>query len=417
MSKKCIHCGAELAEDASFCPHCATEQTDKKTVDPPPKKHTKAIGACIGVVLIAVIVCLVMVNKHKPQTYEGSPTLLYTDDGTTYRLSLTYSSETKTIQSGASNFNVSLSDEDSSALPSQLYVLNEETGELAWSDFIEKVETYSVETVPLDNASAMNFTDPTHSEYFPSAAYESDIIFTTDCGTNEIWWTLQMKNGDTIRLMQTISVTRLQTVTYDSGNTPLSTSAELQTLLDTIASDVDSETVVILYLPAVTYDEPAVLDNHTYMIFGSTDDDGNQTTFTDEFSYQAEGTNYAQIDGITFSHAGGTGLNVYKYTMVSNCTFKGCSIGALGSDGSWLNTHDCTFEGNDIGLKFDSDSSTGANENYSNNEFRQNSTAILINGLPGDLTLDFIGSTFSGNDTDIDNPADYPLDTTNAVFE
>ena len=35
MSKKCIKCGEILPDDASFCPHCTTVQTEKKEIKTP----------------------------------------------------------------------------------------------------------------------------------------------------------------------------------------------------------------------------------------------------------------------------------------------------------------------------------------------------------------------------------------------
>ena len=32
MSKKCIKCGEILPDDASFCPHCTTVQTEKNEI-------------------------------------------------------------------------------------------------------------------------------------------------------------------------------------------------------------------------------------------------------------------------------------------------------------------------------------------------------------------------------------------------
>lgn len=37
MSKKCIKCGEILPDDASFCPHCTTVQTEKKEIKAPRK--------------------------------------------------------------------------------------------------------------------------------------------------------------------------------------------------------------------------------------------------------------------------------------------------------------------------------------------------------------------------------------------
>lgn len=51
MSKKCIKCGEILPEDASFCPHCTTVQTEKKEIKTPRKWRKKAV---IGVAVLAV---------------------------------------------------------------------------------------------------------------------------------------------------------------------------------------------------------------------------------------------------------------------------------------------------------------------------------------------------------------------------
>ena len=51
MSKKCIKCGEILPDDASFCPHCTTVQTEKKEIKTPRKWRKKAV---IGVAVLAV---------------------------------------------------------------------------------------------------------------------------------------------------------------------------------------------------------------------------------------------------------------------------------------------------------------------------------------------------------------------------
>ena len=78
---------------------------------------------------------------------------------------------------------------------------------------------------------------------------------------------------------------------------------------------------------------------------------------------------------------------------------------------------DCSFTDNTVGLKFNTKSSYGSSPNYLNNTFTGNGTAVCIDSLPGDEILDFAGSTFSGNDTDIENKADHPIDTAKAIFE
>ena len=42
---------------------------------------------------------------------------------------------------------------------------------------------------------------------------------------------------------------------------------------------------------------------------------------------------------------------------------------------------------------------------------------FCIDNLPGNEVIDFAGSTFSGNDTDIENKAGHTIDTAKATFE
>ena len=67
-------------------------------------------------------------------------------------------------------------------------------------------------------------------------------------------------------------------------------------------------------------------------------------------------------------------------------------------------------------MKFNTSSAYGTAPSYLNNTFTGNGTAVCIDSLPGSEVLDFAGSTFSGNDTDIDNKAEHPVDTARAVM-
>lgn len=51
MKNLCRRCGAELPENASFCPHCETPLREKRPVRPPHPWRRKA-GICAGVLLV-----------------------------------------------------------------------------------------------------------------------------------------------------------------------------------------------------------------------------------------------------------------------------------------------------------------------------------------------------------------------------
>ena len=46
-----------------------------------------------------------------------------------------------------------------------------------------------------------------------------------------------------------------------------------------------------------------------------------------------------------------------------------------------------------------------------------NGTAVLMENVPTDIPLDFAGTVFSGNDTDVDNQCDHPIDLSNAILD
>ena len=66
MSKKCIKCGEILPDDASFCPHCTTVQTEKKEIKTPRKWRKKAV---IGVTVLAVaaVIGIAFSIYHRPK--------------------------------------------------------------------------------------------------------------------------------------------------------------------------------------------------------------------------------------------------------------------------------------------------------------------------------------------------------------
>ena len=73
MSKQCRNCGADLPEDASFCPLCAQSQIERREVKPPRLWRKKAlITAGCALVLAAAVLCPSLAvrggeNHHKRQ--------------------------------------------------------------------------------------------------------------------------------------------------------------------------------------------------------------------------------------------------------------------------------------------------------------------------------------------------------------
>ena len=414
MSKKCVKCGHPLPEDASFCPHCTTIQVEKEEIRAPRRWKKKVF--VIGAVLVFLAgVGFAFSLYHKPKVYEANARIVYPDQDHSYRLLVTYSEADALAGQAQGDRTDMLADGLDSALPCQLYVLNEETGEVDWEEFTEKVKSCEVETVPQENSKKLEYMEPVHDENFPNAAYVSDIMYTSDSGTNDILWTLTMKNGDTISLSTRLTIEKQAAVAYFSEDVPMETTDDLKTLLASIEEEVSSDTPVYLHLPAVTYEGDITFGNHVWGIYGSKE--GNaETTFTGTVSMRGLNGNYAEMSGIRFEGNSGTGLNAYCLVLLSQCTFEGWDTAALAQNGAWVNASACTFTNNNTALIFNTSSAYGTAPSYLNNTFTGNGTAVCIDSLPGSEVLDFAGSIFSGNDTDIDNKAEHPVDTARAVM-
>lgn len=415
MSKKCVKCGQPLPDNASLCPHCTAVQTEKQEVKAPKRWKKGALTVAAVVVLVAVIAAAFSLH-HRPKSYEGGAQVVYEDKGKSYKVLLSFSEGDGMTGHAQGERTDTLAQGMESALPCQLYVLDQETGELAWEEFSEKVESCKVDAKPGENSQKVEYVEPMHNESFPNAAYVSDIYYSSDSGTNDILWDLTMKNGDTISLSTRLTIEKQEAVTYFSEDTPMETTDELNALLASIEEEVPSETPVYLHLPSVTYEGDIVFGNHIWGIYGSSDGD-DVTTFTGTVSMRGLNGNYADLSGIQFKGDSGIGLNAYCLVLLSECSFDGWDTAAVANNGAWINAMNCTFANNKIALKFNSSMSYGSAPSYLNNTFTGNGTAVSIENLPGNEVLDFAGSVFSENDVDIDNKAEHSIDTAKATFE
>ena len=415
MSKKCVKCGHTLPDDASFCPYCTAVQMEKQEVKTP-RRWRKKVLIGLGILLVVAVAGVAFSLYHRPKTYEGGAQIVYQDGDKSYKVLLSFSESDGMTGHAQGERTDTLSEGLDSAFPCQLYVIDEDTGELAGKAFSEKVESCKVDTVPAENSQKLEYIEPVYNEDFPNAVYVSDVHYTADSGTNDIEWKLTMKNGDTISLSTRLTIEKLSAVTYHPEDTPMETTEELQVLLDSIEEEVSSDTPVYLHLPPVTYDGAVTFGNHVWGIYGSKDGDA-ETTFTDTVNMKGLNGNYAELSGIRFEGSSGTGLNAYCLVVLSECSFDGWDTAAIAQNGAWVNVTDCTFTNNMTALKFNTKTAYGTAPDYLNNTFTGNGTAVSIDSLPGNEILDFAGSTFSGNDTDIDDKAEHGVDTSKAIFE
>ena len=83
---------------------------------------------------------------------------------------------------------------------------------------------------------------------------------------------------------------------------------------------------------------------------------------------------------------------------------------------TWVNCMNCRFEDNQVGFHFNATDDAVSHTTYSDNEFINNGTAVLLESVPTDVSLKFPGSVFSGNGTDIDNRCGREVNISQTTF-
>ena len=269
--KKCRNCGADLPEGASFCPHCAQSQIERQEVKPPRLWRKKALIAALCA-LVLVTAALTVFLPHRPKTYEGGASVTYTDQDGTYELLVgTFLNNIEDKQPEEKR-TLSLSVDETSYLPAMLGVYRNGTP-VDPEAFLAKVERCTLEAFPNENG-ALDIAEPRYNEMFSAAVLETDVVFTGASGTNELVWTLTMKNGDTIRLKHTFEVLPLVHAVFTAEDTPLNTIEDLKALLDRIDGEVPADTVVDIYLPPVTYTGDLHISSRAVNLYGCCDGSG-----------------------------------------------------------------------------------------------------------------------------------------------
>ena len=412
MSKQCRNCGAQLPEEASFCPHCAQSQTEKEEVTPPRLWRKKTIIAvfCVLVLAFAAFSC---VFANRPKTYEGGANVVYTDKDGAYEIIAAFHPDDIQYNRPVGTKTVSLSTDELSNMTVMIGVYH--NGEIAdTEEFFTKVESCTLEASPNENG-ALALSEPTYNTNFLPAARESDITYSGLSGINDLFWTLVMKNGDTIRLKQTFEVIPLVHQVYTPEDTPLDTMEDINALLARINDEVPEDTTVDIYLPPVTYTGTLTMVSRAVNLYGSTS--GGRTVFTDTLSVNTDSPSNVMLFELDFVGDGGTGLSATASVYMGGCSFTGWDVGAVALDGGMIGVDCCTFINNGIGFKYNTVAYHSFNSVFPGCTIQDNDIGVQFARLQGTITIDFVDSVFSGNRIDIDNPAQYPIDTTNAIFE
>lgn len=411
----CPHCGVSLHEDASFCPACA-KSINKRVEPKPPRPMLKKV-LLLGISLLVIAgFALGTWMYRKPVIAEGNGEVTYTDADGTYQLLLSYV-DTRYLPVYEMQQTVEL--EGDYTMPSSLFINHKDTGADAGQIFLQKVDRVTTGFIqPADSASPMGCTAPAARDFVPGSALVSSITFTGRSDAAELLWTIHMKNGDTILIHQKYILSVIETFDYGPADAPMDTIEELQALVNEIEETVDKMDVVNLHLPAVTYEGGLVIEARHFNLYGSTEGE-QRTTFTDTVRVTPKKTHICYFHDIDFVGGGdGVGVSSSSRLHLINCYITGWKTGMLGYGYAWVNLTDSRVENNDIGFHFNSPEDGGVSHTlYPGNRFTGNGTAVLLEKVPTDATLDFGGSIFSGNGKDIDNLCDQPIDISEVIFK
>ena len=401
--KKCMHCGKELPEAASWCPFCENSLKKTTEIQLPPRRRRWMIA---GLILAAAVltVSYAVFAGHRPKVYEGFGEVEYELDGQNIRVFSSFSDHDLSMMNTVDCYSTKIMEGDTAAIPALLFAVSEKDS-VPVDSFPDQVEQIQLTADPDEGSQPMDIYGPFTGEEtgFPSL-WEADVVFDTTMAANTICWELKMKNGDTLRISQRVECLPLPMVAYSYVDTPMETTEQVRDLIEKTIKEETPETILRLQLAPVTYEGELILDRHSAFLEG-TEKDGRRTTFTDTIRVSTRQPDLTTIANISFEGNGDkTALTATEGVYVNGCSFSGWDIGADAQNGSWISLTNCIFEDNRIGFRFNSSLASFSNPYYEGLAFRNNGIGIQLLMVPGNKTMTLTGCVFEGNDTDIEDP-------------
>ena len=415
--KACIHCGAELPDKANFCPNCGKTQMEA-VPEKPPRPWRRKLAYVMAILTVIGFSILGIQLYYAPKTYitDGSE-IIYSDADGNYRIFLSWTGGSGTLREGVGEHTVLLAGGEQSTHPARLYVYDIDHDVNLNREFAEKIARAEIEIIPQNDSEPVEVFEPGYNSDFPYCAQVAVVLYNAFSGTNDVKWTLQMKNGDRIILQQRLTVLKQKTAEYTADAWPMNTIEELQELLRHIEETESPDTVVTVYLPPVIYTGGLHFTERSYKLVGSTIGE-QQTTFTGGFTVSLRKPQVAEFENICFIGSGsGTGITASEGVILLDCRVSGWEIGAEAREGAWVAAFGTVFENNGIGLQFNSTTSSMSYATYEMDSFLNNGIGVSLLRVPKTEALNFPNCVFSGNGTDIDNPASRTVNTQDAIFD
>lgn len=423
MEKNCPHCGASLQEEASFCPYCAKSINHRKQPHPPRYISGRALRSA-GVLLAALVLALIagLWQHYRPRVYDNDSTeVIYRDQGVDYQLCIAWANDPFTPADRA-RYNGSAPLDEIYRYPVLLYTNLAGTETFAAETFLERVESITGEISQVDQDFQITCSEAVHdTDYVPNSAailYMNPMVTSLGTHSAELTISIQMKNGDIIRLHQTQIIEGIMTHHFTSDDAPLDTVEDLEAFLARLDGMVGPEDEVYIHLPPVTYTEELSVTGRAVHLTGSTDEAGNRTTFAAPISVESRTGWVFFWEGFDLLGPGeGTGLSISARLHLTDCRIAGWETGVLAHTNAWVNADECVFEDNAVGFCFDAEHGSPSDSRFVNDLFRNNGTAVLLAQVPNDIPLQFPGTRFQSNGTDIDNRCGQELELEGAVFK
>ena len=420
--KSCPRCGASLHEEASFCPYCTQAVYTRKEIYPPRHMPRRALYSALIVFAAAVLALLAVLWAHsRPTVYDNDGTeVIYTDQGVEYQICIAWAND-PFQPANRQRFQDGPIDE-SYRYPVLLYINLTDGETFAADEFLERVDHITAQVNGLDQGLQMTCAQPVRdTAYVPNTAA---IVYINYIGTNagrysaELTISIQMKNGDVIRLHETQVVDIYMTHDFTTEDAPMDTVQDLEALLQHIKETVPEREQVNIHLPPVTHTGELVVEGRAVNFTGSGDGPGARTTFAAPVRVNMETGAVLFWENIDFTGPGtGTGLSASARVYLEDCRVAGWDTGILAHTNAWVAVHGSLIENNEVGFHYNAEYGSPSDSRFLEDTFQNNGTAVLLEQVPNQISLEFPGSRFEGNGRDIDNRCGQELDLSGTAFE
>ena len=207
----CKFCGAELPEDARFCPVCEKELIEKTPLKAPRLKHRRAVLALLALALLLAggFWLRRWRLRHEPQIYNaGAPAvdMQYTaEDGVNYRLFLSFAEKAGQAEP-CEKIRLAPPKQGQGQLLSLLCAVPEGGTPGDGAAFGALIDYVEIRAAGLGGSAALAHGEAAYDADWPYAPAAVTLHYDTDSWYNELGWILHMKNGDIIYLHQYVHV-------------------------------------------------------------------------------------------------------------------------------------------------------------------------------------------------------------------